>query len=246
MARRFGKETKKAALCQQMEDRSPHFENIQLPPLLLADLYRQSLVVLDDVQTIGRTAPQRVVEVPALPAVKIEIPAQNTSHTNDSAVQNIPPAIVQQPQTPVPVTPPAQANAPANEKIAFLGGFARKILIVVNEPGTLHLPDDELDMLGKMLTALRFSIADVAIVNIAAQQTNFMAVYNQLPATTSIWLGVEPASLGVPMKFPHFQLQKWMDCAFLYSPALKTMKGDSPEIKQVKRSLWETMKKMFE
>ena len=52
---------------------------------------------------------------------------------------------------------------------------------------------------------------------------------------------VEPASFGLPMSFPHFQIQPFAGNSFLFSPSLKELEND----KMLKSKLWVCLKRLF-
>ena len=56
-----------------------------------------------------------------------------------------------------------------------------------------------------------------------------------------ILFGVDPASLRLPLSFPHFQVQAFAGRTFLFTPPLGEMKDD----KLLKSRLWVCLKRMF-
>src|SRR5688572_356413 len=123
-----------------------------------------------------------------------------------------------------------------------LGDNKKNILVVVRYPDAVHLPDKELDLLTGMLVACKLSLADVAIINL----TNHLeASYKELTAffksKVVLLFDVEPASFGLPMSFPHYQLQAFANATFLYSPSLTELEND----KLQKSKLWVSLKRLF-
>src|ERR1700716_539298 len=68
---------------------------------------------------------------------------------------------------PVPVPPPAAAGT-----YKFLGSNQQKIGILVQSPGAAFLPDEQLNVLTKMLEACKLNMGDVALVNHAVTAVN--------------------------------------------------------------------------
>jgi hypothetical protein len=214
----FGKETKNYTRIFCMPHQSSHFEEIDIPALLLADMYSHSLVIIDPVEN---KRPARPVATEATPTI---------------------PTIIEQEK----VLAPTKAE-PTVEKqpISKLGGFAKKILVLVKEENVLHISDASLELLSKMLAAVHLSIADIALVNLAAQSLDLQQIHQELDADTHLFFGVEPSSLGLPMRFPYFQVQNWNNKVFLYSPSLRELNATTEEQTTQKRNLWASLKIIF-
>ncbi|MGC4103050.1 hypothetical protein [Ferruginibacter sp.] len=161
-------------------------ENIQLPAIVLQDLFKNSLVEL------------------------------NTA------------------------TPKTAAAGPAG--ISFLGNNQKQVTIVASRENALYLPDDELDFLMGILAACKLSMADVALVNMAKNNTlNYTGITEQLGAEKMILFGVDPLQLQLPLQFPHYQLQKFNEQVYLSAPALNIIAADKAE----KGKLWNCLKQFF-
>lgn len=140
------------------------------------------------------------------------------------------------------LTVPSNATGEGVTGWKSLGNNQRKILIIVNSNNAVYLPDNELAFLTGILGACKLSLADVAIVNIANQST---ATYKELTtffkSKIVLLFDVEPATFGLPMSFPHYQLQPFANNSFLYSPSLKDLENDKVE----KSKLWVCLKRLF-
>ena len=146
-------------------------------------------------------------------------------------------------------TPVSQAGADSTESKSaplpgwkWLGENQKNVLIIVNYPDAVHLPDHDLDFLTGILGACKLSMADVAIIN----HTNHPdASYKELvvffKSKIVLLIAVEPASFGLPMSFPHFQIQPFAGNSFLFSPSLKELEND----KILKSKLWVCLKRLF-
>lgn len=170
--------------------------NIELPGLMVADLYHASLV--DDTETKEEKA--TIVTV--------------------------------------------VANPIAEENITWksLGNNQRNILIIAKSSDAVYLPDNELAFLTGILGACKLSLADVAIVNL----TNYPnASYKELTtffkSKIVLLFDIEPSLFGLPMSFPHYQLQPFSNNSFLYSPSLKDLENNKIE----KSKLWVCLKRLF-
>ncbi len=134
-------------------------------------------------------------------------------------------------------------NIPANSlEWKWLGENRKNILVMVNYSDAVHLPDHDLDFLAGVLGACKLSLGDVAIVNL---DNHPEASYKELTAFFAskivLLFAVEPASFGLPMRFPHFQIQPFGGNSFLFSPSLKELEND----KVLKSKLWVCLKRLF-
>lgn len=124
----------------------------------------------------------------------------------------------------------------------YLGENKKNILIVVDHSNSFYLPDDELSFLTNMLTACKLNLADVAIVN---RSNNNNADYKELMAQFAskvvFLFDIDPASFGMPVIFPHFQLQPFNNATFLFTPSLREVEND----KLLKSKLWVSLKRLF-
>jgi hypothetical protein len=124
----------------------------------------------------------------------------------------------------------------------YLGENRKKILIIINYDGVVYLPDDEFNFLTDILGACKLSIGDVAIVNLNNHPgASYKELTNHFKSKNVFLFGVEPATFGLPMNFPHFQLQLFANNSFLFSPVLKELEND----KLLKSKLWVCLKRIF-
>lgn len=202
------------------------FKNIRLPHLALADMYGSHLVA------IGQPPGSKPTGSAAAPPSSAPAPV----------AQEVPPKPAPE-STPAPPAP-AQAN-PEPASCHYLGGFAQQVLIMVQQPDAPHIGEAQLSFLTRIIGAVGLSLNDVAIVNTHHQKVTYEALKKQLPARIALYFGLEPLEIGVPMRFPHYQVQPWDSCVFLYAPALEGLDGSSPEQTEHKKQLWAALKKIF-
>jgi len=129
--------------------------------------------------------------------------------------------------------------------IHYLGGNAKKVIVLVSNSTTTFINDDELTFLSKILNALNLTIADVAIINVNKNDITFDKVMSELKAEFILLLGVEPASVQLPFTMPNFQVQQFADCTIVRAPSLESMLLDLPENIRLKRQLWTCLQKVF-
>lgn len=161
-------------------------ENIQLPPIVIQELFSHSLVALNEKET----------------------------------------------------TP----SSPDKSTINFLGKNLRKIALLVDCPEALHLTDDQLNFLMGVLSACQCTLEDVAIINISKQQeADYKKVTSGLKPGIILLFGVEPEKFGLPLSFPHYQVQRYNNQIYLSSPPLESIRNDKAE----KTKLWQALKQIF-
>jgi hypothetical protein len=141
--------------------------------------------------------------------------------------------------------PPLEAKSGPkadNSNWQFLGNNQKNILIVVKYPDADQLPDDELNFLKGILAACKLNMDDIALINLA---THPDAAYKELTTAFKsrvvILFDLEPAAFGLPMNFPHYQIQAFAKNSFLYSPSLAELQND----KLQKSKLWVSLKRLF-
>ena len=127
-------------------------------------------------------------------------------------------------------------------KLSFLGDNGQRIAIIVNDAGSIYLPDNELNFLLGILSACKLSMADVALMNYAKNPSvNYTMISEELSSEKIFLFGVDPVTIGLPMQFPHHQVQKYNSQVYLSSPALKVLENDKAE----KTKLWGCLKQVF-
>ncbi len=129
-----------------------------------------------------------------------------------------------------------------NNALKYLGNNKKNILIAVQNKEFTHLPDKDLSFLGNILTACKLSLDDIALIN----QYNYPdATYKdfieKFQSEKIILMNIEPTSIGLPISFPHFQIQAFSNVSYLIAPALAELENDQ----KLKASFWASLKKLF-
>ncbi|MDX2047332.1 MAG: hypothetical protein SFU87_11130 [Chitinophagaceae bacterium] len=126
--------------------------------------------------------------------------------------------------------------------ILYLGNNKKQILLLVQNPGHAFLPDKTLEFLTGILSACKFSLQDIALVNLshAGENTYLQLVHHFRPAVCLL-LGVAPSQIELPIHFPHFQVQQYNGVSYLSSPPLESLAED----KLLKSKLWLCLKQIF-
>jgi hypothetical protein len=123
-----------------------------------------------------------------------------------------------------------------------LGENRKNVLIIVSYSNAVHLPDNELTFLTGILGACKLRMADVAVLNLNNHpEASYKELVTFFKSKIVLLFEVEPALFGLPMSFPHFQIQPFAGNSFLYSPSLKALEND----KVMKSKLWVCLKRLF-
>ena len=123
-----------------------------------------------------------------------------------------------------------------------LGNNQKHILIIVKNPGISSLPDQELKFLTAILNGCKLSLNDVAVVNIGHyENVDHKELVSFFKSRIVLLFNVEPSSFGLPMNFPHYQIQPFAGNSFLYAPSLNTLENNIEE----KKKFWSSLKRLF-
>ena len=170
--------------------RNMELNHIELPPFLVAELYKNSII--------------------------------ETSDNN--------------------VTFEQEKISPSNVKLKYLGNNEKNILIIVEYNNAVHLPDEQLNFLTNMLAACKLGIGDTAIVNINKNsQMTYKESLDFFKSKIILLFGVEPSAFGLPVNFPHFQVQTFSGKTYLFTPALDDVEKD----KVIKSKVWVCLRRIF-
>lgn len=197
--------------------------DVKLDQVMIASLYRNNLV----------QAGSDVISKPGEAELKNETnPARSINKTP--------------PETENKILAGEVNNAPpAGNNIKYLGKNQQQIAILVKNPGEVFLADNELNLLTKMLTACKLTLADVAIINIAQTPVQQDQIHKELNPFKIIMLGVESKDILLPMNFPEYRVQPHGPCSYLMSPGLSTMVSETETSRNVKTQLWMALKQLF-
>ena len=128
------------------------------------------------------------------------------------------------------------------KKWNYLGNNGKNILIIVKYENSFNLPDEQLVFLTNMLSACKISIGDTVILNLNNYPgASFKDLQSHFKSKIVFLYGVEPAAFGLPVNFPHFQVQSFSNCTFLFTPSLEELEKD----KVLKSKLWVCLRRMF-
>ncbi|WP_438945323.1 hypothetical protein [Sediminibacterium sp.] len=205
----------------------------QLPDFVLAQLYPNSLVIVDT----DFAKPLSRQDQPDLKETKQE--EKHTTPIFESST-NISTTLTDEPALP-------KLQMPLKERPEnwYLGKNAKSITILVHEPDAVFLNDANLDFLTKILGACKLNMGDVSVINTARYLALFPEIKKDLSPSTYIFFGVKTSDIQLPFIIPDYQIQQYDQSKFLAAPGFNQFAGDSAEAKLEKTKLWVSLKTLF-
>lgn len=124
----------------------------------------------------------------------------------------------------------------------WLGENRKNVLVVVDYPDVVHIPDKQLIFLTNLLSACKLSLGDVSVLNFHHfNAADFNDIISRFKSKVVFLFGVEPADFGMPVLFPQFQVQAFKNASFLFAPSLHDTEPD----RILKSKLWVCLKMIF-
>jgi hypothetical protein len=190
---------------------------IDIPPFVLANFYPNSLVVLPEEMPLTKEKNSISVEAP-------------TSIANTSLLPEL-----------------TTVAEPENNTIAikYLGNNAQQICIVVQQANQVHISEESLALLTKMLSACKLTLNDVAIVNTATNAVTIHLLQEQLQVKKLLLFQVSTQQLNIPFAIPNYKLQSYNGYTVVQAVALEQMLGETAAEKMEKKQLWQCLQQLF-
>jgi hypothetical protein len=135
----------------------------------------------------------------------------------------------------------SESNSQSDLSISSLGRNQSHILFIINSSDYKFLSDDEMEVLGKLLTACNLSMANIALVNYHFNQCDYQQFNQQFAPNKILIFGVKTTELQLPFDIPHFQVQPFQTQLYLTAPRFETFLKNT----DLKRQLWASLQKLF-
>ncbi|MCE2847732.1 MAG: hypothetical protein LW815_01060 [Chitinophagaceae bacterium] len=104
------------------------------------------------------------------------------------------------------------------------------------------LGSQQLDFLHNVMKACKLEKQDYAIItNKQADFSDYQSITRQYNQKQLILFGIDPAAIGLPINFPHFQVQSFQQVRYLAAPTLEAIEAD----KALKIQLWQCLKQLY-
>lgn len=192
-------------------------DHLSLSAYQVSSLYKKSLVVTGEASVKVAKGPsaEAPASTPAAPVAK----------------------------APKPEAPVAAANVPAQAPLKYLGENKRRILLLVQDPGAVHLEDKSLNFLLSILNACTLSMESVALVNMTGTGTRTVDdIVRELDSQSVLLFGIDPAGLGWATVPETYQVHPQDGRTWLRADALSLIEADRVQ----KGRLWNSLKQLFQ
>ncbi len=137
--------------------------------------------------------------------------------------------------------PDTLSKLPAAAPAETLAGLPVDTVVVSLTEGK-ELPSQQLDFLNNIMKACKLEQSDYAIIaNTQHGSPDYNSIFSQFKQKQLILFGIDPAAIGLPINFPHFQVQSFQQVRYLAAPKLDTIETD----KALKMQLWQCLKQLF-
>ncbi len=115
-------------------------------------------------------------------------------------------------------------------------------VLVFHQHETHPLPPNQQALLDAILGACKLTATQVKIASMyEINNTPLPQLLEKYQPKKIILFGVAPASIGLPIHFPLFQIQSYQQVQYLHAPSIPELEND----KQLKISLWQKLKQLF-
>ena len=140
---------------------------------------------------------------------------------------------------------PLVLHATETALFPFLGKNLQSICFLVSYPGQAFISEEKLVFLIKMLSACKFELDDIALLNIAGKQIKLDSLKIQFqPRILFLW-GVQPADIGISNEFADLTISRFEEITIVPVLFPDLIIGDSLEGKELKKQLWACLQKLF-
>ena len=137
--------------------------------------------------------------------------------------------------------PDSSSDNPATAITETLAGAPVDTVVVSLSEGKA-LPHQQLDFLNNIMKACKLEKDNYSIIaNRQDELPDYKATFSQFKQKQLILFGISPAAIGLPINFPHFQVQSFQEVRYLAAPKLDTIEAD----KELKMQLWQCLKQLF-
>jgi hypothetical protein len=134
---------------------------------------------------------------------------------------------------------------PRNTGYPYLGKNLQSICFLVSYPDSEFMPEPQLAFLQKILTACKFTVDDIAIINTGLKQVDMNDLKKGMdPRFIFLW-GSGLDVTGIDQELPDLVITTWQNISLVRVEKTALMPGDKPEAMALKRNLWICLKKLF-
>lgn len=117
----------------------------------------------------------------------------------------------------------------------------KMMTILTGSPINMEKENPSFLFLTGIVQACRLTIADTNFFSSHNDEVNFKYIQDNAPSPLVLMFDITPGDIGLPVYFPHFQLQHFSGVTYLSAPDLPALQED----KLLKSKLWLCLKQYF-
>jgi DNA polymerase III psi subunit len=137
------------------------------------------------------------------------------------------------------VSPPTPGATTETRPWSLLGGFGKKVLILIDDPAQAFLAEEDLSFLTGILSACQLNLAEVGILNLNQVTGSIAESLQQTYHPSAWWLfGPDPVQLGLTESIQHLGPSRYQGAPVFVTRSLRDL-SQQPEDKKV---LWKQLK----
>jgi len=158
------------------------------------------------------------------------------------------------PESLVAVTPAIPDQKPSKPVInpqrnktgyPLLGKNGKSICFLVSFPNDAFMPEGQLRFLERILAACQCNLDDIALINAKQKSVDLEELKEQVhPRILFLW-GALPAIIGLESELPDLTVSTRANLSIVRVSQAERMSIDDVEGRELKRSLWLILKKLF-
>lgn len=128
------------------------------------------------------------------------------------------------------------------EALTFFGGNKQHIILLVYNPDTAFVTDQQLTFLSGILNACKLTLEDIGLLNIASSPSvSYKKISDTFNPRIVIMFGISPDHIELPFVMPAFQRQSYNNQVYLAVPSLTDLEND----RELKKKLWTVLQQIF-
>ena len=102
-----------------------------------------------------------------------------------------------------------------------------------------------MDFIQKILQACKLSLEDVALLPVPDEGVTIEQLKASHQPVILLMFGLDPTSIGLPIRFPEFKLQSYDGTTYLAAPEIAQFMEDTENGKLLKSRLWACLRSLF-
>jgi hypothetical protein len=103
----------------------------------------------------------------------------------------------------------------------------------------------QLDFIQKILQACKLTLEDVALLPVPDEGITIEQLKASYQPAILVMFGLDPTSIGLPIRFPEFKLQSYDGTTYLAAPEIALLMEDTENGKLLKSRLWACLRSLF-